>query len=114
MSSGCGGNAGASVMVEVLDPGVQAQKFLSTFPPSEALLLSLLTPCGTMRLFNQIVAARRGNHLLVIGVDQARKLSDRRPVAPQLIRVNDLRDIVFDQEASQKCLRGFRVAVTLK
>jgi len=31
ISSEHGGNAGASVMMEVLDPGVQAQNFLSAF-----------------------------------------------------------------------------------
>ena len=100
--------------MEVLDSGVQVEKCLRPSPLLESKLLSLLTPCGTVGLLHNVIAARRGNHLLVIGVDQARKLSDRRPVAPQLIDVNDLWDIVFDQEASQKCLRGFRVAVTLK
>ncbi|MBB5366370.1 hypothetical protein HNQ08_005499, partial [Deinococcus humi] len=32
-------------MVEVLDPGMQVQKFLCAFPPLESLLLSLLTSC---------------------------------------------------------------------
>jgi hypothetical protein len=56
------------MMVEILDPSVQAEKRLRPFPPLKSKLLSLLTSCGTVRLFNQIVAARRGNHLLVIDV----------------------------------------------
>ena len=100
--------------VDVLDSGVQVEKRLCPFPPLESKLLSLMTPCGTVGLLHDVVAARRGNHLLVINVDQARKLPDRRPAAPQLIGVNDLQDIVFDQEASQEYLCSFRVEVTLK
>jgi hypothetical protein len=53
--SGLGGDAGAGVMVEVLDPGMQAQKFLCAFSPFEALLLPFLTrvarwDCSTMLL----------------------------------------------------------------
>ena len=85
------------MVVEVLDPGVQAQKFPSTLSSFETLLTSLLTPCGTVRLLKQIVAAGRGDHLLVVDVDQARDLPDRGPVAAELIGVNDFWDIVFSQ-----------------
>ena len=101
-------------MVKVLDSGVQAQKFLSAFPSFESLLLSFLTPCGTVRLFDHVVAPGRGNHLLVVDVDQTGDLPDRGPVAPQLIGVNDLRDVVFTQESRQEGLCSFRVAVPLK
>ena len=57
------------MMVEVLDPGVQAHKSLSAFSSFEALLTSLLTPCGTVRLFNQVITAGCGDHLLVVDVD---------------------------------------------
>jgi hypothetical protein len=38
------------MVVEVDDPGVQAQEFLSAFPPLESLLSSFLTPCRTVGL----------------------------------------------------------------
>ena len=100
-------------MVELLDPGVQAQKFLSTFPSLESLLLSLLTPCGTMRLFD-IVAAGCRDHLLVVDVDQTGERLDRGPIAVQLIGVNDLRDVVVTQQPGQERLRGLSIAVVLE
>ena len=84
--------------MKVLDPGVQAQKFLSAFSSFEAPLTSLLTPCGTVGLLDQVVATRCGNHLLVVDIDQTWELPDRGTIAAQLIGVNDLRDIVFTQE----------------
>jgi len=39
-----GRDAGAGVMVEVSDPGLEAQELLSTFPSLEALLLSFVSP----------------------------------------------------------------------
>ena len=67
-----------------------------------------------MRLFNQIVAARRKDHLLVIDVDQARDLPDRGDVTPQLIGVNDFWDIIFAQKPGQEGFRGLGVLVALK
>ena len=67
-----------------------------------------------MRLFNQIVAARRGDHLLVVDVDQASDLLDRSAVTPQLIGVNDLWNIVFTQKPDQEGFRSFSVPVALK
>ena len=80
-SSGRGGNAGSSVMVEVFHEGVQVQKFLCSLSPLEPMLLSFLTPCKTVRLFNHVVPACRGDHLLVIDVSQARNASDRSSTA---------------------------------
>ena len=62
----------AETLVKVLDPGLEAQKFLSVFSLFEALLTSLVTPCGTVELFDQVVATRCSNHLLVVDVNQAR------------------------------------------
>jgi len=83
------------MMVEVLDSCLQAQKFLCTFSPLQSLLTSLLTPCRTMGLFNQLVTAGCGEHLLVVDVSQTRDFPDRSSVTLQLIGVNDLWDIVF-------------------
>jgi len=57
ISSGHCNKAGPGVMVQVLDPGVQAEKCLRPFLPLELLLLPFLTPCRTMRLFDDVVAA---------------------------------------------------------
>jgi hypothetical protein len=64
LSFGLGGHAGSGVMVEILDSGVQTQKFLCSFLPLKSVLLTSLTPCGTVRLLDDIVAAPRGDHLL--------------------------------------------------
>ena len=102
------------MMVEVLDSRVQAQKFLSAFSSFEPKLLSLLTPCRTVGLLDQVITARRGDHLLVVDVDQARQFPDRGPIAPQLIGVNDFWDIVFTQQPGQEGLRGLSIAVVLE
>ena len=59
------------MMVKILDLGVQAEKFLSAFPPLESLLILILTPCRTVGLLNQVITAGCGDHLLVVDVDQA-------------------------------------------
>ena len=98
------------MMVEVGHSGVQTQEFLSAFPSPEPLLTSLLSPCGTVGLFDDVITARRGDHLLVVDVSQAGELPDRRPVAPELIGVNDFWDVVFTQEPGQERFRGFSVS----
>ena len=67
-SSGGGGNTGAGVTMEVSDPGVETQEFLSAFPPLEPLLLSFLSSCGSVGLLNDVVAVCCGDHLLVVDV----------------------------------------------
>ena len=76
------------MMVEVGHSGVQAQKFLSAFSSFEALLTSLLTPCRTVGLLDQVITTRCGNHLLMVDIDQTWDLPDRSAVTPQLIGVN--------------------------
>jgi hypothetical protein len=51
---------------------------------------------------------------LVIDVDQTRDLSDRSPVAAELIGIDDLWDIVFSQQPGQEGLRSFSIPVSLK
>ena len=63
-----------------------------------------------MFLLNDIVAAGRGDHLLVVDVSQARDLPDRGSVAAQLISVNDFWGIVFTQQPHQEGLRSFGVS----
>ena len=50
----------------------------------------------------------------MVDVDQARDLSDRGPVAAQLVGIDDLWDIVFSQQPGQKGLRRFGVPMPLK
>ena len=85
-------------MVKILDSGVQAKERLRLFVLLESKLLLLLTSYGTMRLFNQIVAPRRGDRLLVVQVDRTGDLQDRRPVTSHLIGVNNIWNIVFTPE----------------
>ncbi len=82
-------------MVEVLNPGMQAQKFLCAFSPSEALLLPFLTPCSAVGLLNHVITARCGAHLLVVDLDQVRDLPDRRSITPQLIGADRVWDLIF-------------------
>lgn len=56
------------MMVKILDSRVQAEQRLRPFPLLESKLLSLLTSCETVRVLNDVDAARGGNHLLVINM----------------------------------------------
>jgi len=89
-------------MVEVGDPRVEAQKFLSALPSSEPLLASLLSPRGSVFLLNDIVAAGCGNHLLVVDVSQAWDLPDSGSVAAKLVGMNDLWSSVFPSSLVRK------------
>ncbi len=100
-------------MVKILDSSVQAEKFLDTLPPFESLLLSLPMSCRTVRLFNDVVAARGRNHLLMVNMIKHRKFPDRSSVTSQLIGMNDLWDSVFTQEPRQERFRGLGITGTL-
>ena len=50
----------------------------------------------------------------MVDVSQARDLSDGGPIAPELIGVNHLWDIIFSQESRHRGLRGLGVSVPLK
>jgi len=67
-----------------------------------------------MFLFNDIVAACCGDHLLVIDVSQVRDLSDRGPVTTKLVGMNDLWDVIFNQNSGKKGLRRLGISVPLK
>ena len=87
--------------MEILNSGVQTQKFLSAFSPPKSLLLSFLTPCGAMRLLNHVVTAGSGDHLLMVDALQARDLPDRGPITSQLISADRVWDIIFAKQPSQ-------------
>ncbi len=99
--------------MEVSNPGVEAQEFLSAFPPLESLLLSFLSSCRAMFLLNDVVTACCGDHLLVIDVSQTWDLPDRGSVTAKLISVNDLWDIVFPQQPGQEGLCGLGIPMSL-
>ena len=67
-----------------------------------------------MRLLNDVVAAREGNHLLVVTLDQVRALPDRGSIAPQLVGTDRVWDIVFAEESGQEDLRSFSISVALE
>ncbi len=85
--------------MKIRDAGRQPQKFLSAFAPLESLLTSLLSSCGAMFLQGNVVAMGRGDHLLVVDVNEARDLSDRGSITPELIGVNHLWDVRFTQQS---------------
>ena len=67
-----------------------------------------------MFLFNDIVAAGRGDHLLVVDVSQARDLPDRGSVATELVGINDLWDVMFNSQSGKKGLPRLGIPVPLK
>ena len=71
-------------------------------------------PCGTVRLLDHVVAARRGDHLLVIDTDETRYLPDRGPVTSELIGTYCVWDVVFSQKPHHEVLGGPGIAVPLK
>jgi len=102
------------MLVKIGDPGMQTQELLSAFPSPEPLLTSLLSSCRSVFLFDDVVTPGRGDDLLMVDVDQARDLSDRGAITPQLIGMDDLWDVMLTQEASQERFRRLRVTVPLK
>ena len=113
-SSEGGGNGGSRVSMEVRDSGVQGEEFLCSFPALEAQLASFLLPGGSMRLLHQIVTAGGGDDLNVLHAVEHGNLTQRRPIAPQLVGMDHLRHVVFPQEADKKGLGRLGVSVFLK
>lgn len=64
-------------------------------------------------MFDQIVAARRGDDLLVVDVTHAPELQDGRPVASELIGVNNLWNVVFTKQFGKEGSRRFGITVSL-
>jgi len=101
-------------MVKVLDPGVQAQKFLSAFAPPVSLLLPLFTPCRTVGLLDKMVTSGHRDHLLVVDVDEAENLPDGGSVASKLIGADRVWDLVFSQKPHHEGLGGLGIAAFLE
>lgn len=96
----------AGMMLWVLGACVQTQKRLCTFPPLEALLLSLLTSCKMVRLLGNVVAARGGSPVRMVHMIERRTCSIRGPAASPLIGMTDLWDRIFTQKSDQEGLRS--------
>jgi len=60
-------------------------------------------------LLNDVVTARRRDHLRVVNVSQAGELPDRGSLTPELVGMHDLWDIVFSQQPDQEGFRRFAV-----
>ena len=102
------------MLVKVVDSGVQVQEFLRTLSPLESLLLSLLTPCGTVGLLDQVITSGSRDHLLVVDIDEARNLSDCGSIAPEQIGTDRVWDIVFSQKLHHELLGGLGIVVPLE
>ena len=61
-------------------------------------------PVWACLLFNQVIAARRRDHLEVLHAVEHWKGSNGRPVTPELIGVNDVWDVVIHQQPFEKGL----------
>ena len=103
-SSEVGGNSGASVLMEVRDSGMQGQEFLRSAGIFEANLAPLLLSCGPMRLFDQVIAASSRDHLDVLHSVEHGKFSNRCSITPELIRVDDVWNVIVQQKPSEKGL----------
>ena len=126
--------------MEVRNAGMQGQKFLrsSRFPENQLTLLLFsgravglswaeryprrertpewtpLLPYGACSLFNQVITARRRDHLEVLHGVEHWKGSNGRPATPQLIGVNNVWDAVVHQQAFEKGLGHLRIPVRLQ
>jgi hypothetical protein len=102
------------MVVKVGDPGMSTEEFFSPFSPLEALLTPLLSPCRSVVLQGDGVIPSCGDHLLVVDVSQAGKLSNRGFVAAEPICMDDLWDTVVSQQPGQEGLRRFGVPMPLE
>ena len=113
-SSESGRDGGSGVAVEVRDSGVQGEEFLSPFPSFEAELSTFLLPSRSMGVLNQVVAAGGGDDLNVLHGVEHGKLTQRRPVAPQLVGVNGLWNAIFTEQADEKGSGCLGISMFLK
>jgi len=71
------------------------EEFLCSPLIFEADLASLLLPGGTMRLFDEVIAARSRDDLDVLHNVEHRKGSNGRSIAPKLVAVDCVWDVVI-------------------
>ena len=88
--------------MKIGDSGVQVKKSLRPLDLPESQLVSFLSPCGTVRLFNQVVTAGHGDDPLVIHLVEHWKLTDGGPVTRQLVGEGCFWDVIFVQKTLEK------------
>ena len=91
------GNGTAGGMVKVGHSGVQVEKALRALDLAKAKLLSFLPPGRSVRLLDQVVAARGGDDLLMVDLSELIKLSNGGTVTGEFVGINDLRHVIFTQ-----------------
>ena len=100
--------------MKVRDSGVRGEEFLGSRSSFEAELSTFLLPGRSMRLFHEVVAAGGRDDLDVLRSAEHGEFPRGRPVAPQLIGVDDLWDVVLAQQADEKGLGRFSITVFLE
>ena len=93
---------------------MQGKEFLRSLPSFEAQLASLLLPCGSMRLLDQSVAPGRRHDLDVLHAVEHGKCPHGRPRAPELVGVDDLRNLVLTEQSREEGSCGRRIPVGLE
>jgi len=104
----------AGVLVDARAAGRQGQEFLRSSRFLESQLTWLLFPGRAVGLQGQIVAACSSKDLNVHHVVAHRKCSKSGPIAPELVRVYSVWDIVCDQELFKKGLCRVSIPAGLK
>jgi hypothetical protein len=101
------------VVVKIGDSGMEIQEFLGSLDLPETELTTLLLSRGAVGLLNQIVAAGRRDHLLIIDRPKCWTFSNGSPVAGQLVRTDRLWNMEFTDQPGQErfCGVGITVAV---
>ena len=100
--------------MEVRESGVQGKEFLSPSLPFKPELTAFLPPGRSMGLLDQIIATSCGHNLNVLHTVEHREFPQGRPVAPQLIGMNDLWHVVFPEQADEERFGSPGVAVLLE
>lgn len=67
-----------------------------------------------MRLFNQVVTARGGDHLAVLHTVEHGKLAHGRTITPELVGVDDLWHVVLTEQSSDERSSCLDITVFLK
>ena len=88
--------------MKIGDSGVQVEKSLRPLDLPESQLASFLSPCGTVRLFKQVVTAGCGDDPLVVHLVKHWKLADGGPVTCQLVGADCFWDVIFAQQTLEK------------
>ena len=93
---------------------MEVEEFQRPSSPFKAELTAFLLPCRSMRWLDQSGAAGCSHDLNVLhGVEHV-EFPQGRPVAPQLVGVNDVWDVVLAEQVDEKGLGRLGIAVFLE